>query len=128
MQPNIFFWLSGDPCPQQAQLNASNMDPCPFLRGYDYFQGSEVWYIYGCIILCSVPLLTIVAAYGVVKYMNSKRRKMKQIREENNNGKKVRVARCSRLFQKYQFGKKNRKILGVLCAQNFGGKTQPPAV
>ena len=47
-------------------------------------------YIYGCVVLCSIPLLAICAAYGVVKYMNSKRRRMKQIREENNNGKKVR--------------------------------------
>ncbi len=85
VQAKVFFWHDGDPCPQQHQLNASNMDPCPFLRGYDYFQGSEVAYIYGCIILCAVPLLVICAAYGVVKYMNSKRRKMKQIREENNN-------------------------------------------
>ena len=60
------------------------------------FQGSEVAYIYACIILCSVPLLTICAAYGVVKYMNSKRRRMKQIREENNNGKKVRT--CKKLY------------------------------
>ena len=33
------FRLEGDPCPQQVQLNASDgMDPCPFLRGHDYFQ------------------------------------------------------------------------------------------
>jgi len=59
------------------------------LKGYDYFQGSEVHYIYGCIILCSIPLLTILVAYCLVKYMNKRRRKMKIIREENNNGKKA---------------------------------------
>lgn len=48
-------------------------------------QGSEVAYIYGCIVLCAIPLLTICAAYGVIKMMNKKRRKMKQSREENNN-------------------------------------------
>ena len=48
-------------------------------------QGSEAAYIYGCIILCSIPLLLACAAYGVVKLMNSRRRKMKQIREELNN-------------------------------------------
>jgi len=52
-------------------------------------QGSEVPYIYGCIVLCAIPLLTICAAYGVVKRMNAKRRRMKQFREENNNGKKT---------------------------------------
>ena len=50
-----------------------------------FLQGSEAAYIYGCIILCSIPLLLACAAYGVVKLMNSRRRKMKQIREELNN-------------------------------------------
>ena len=54
------------------------------------FQGSEVAYIYGCIVLCAIPLLVTCAAYGVVKLMNSRRRRMKQNREEmNNNGKKA---------------------------------------
>ena len=48
-------------------------------------QGSEAAYIYGCIVLCAIPLLIACAAYGVVKLMNSRRRKMKQIREELNN-------------------------------------------
>lgn len=38
MQDNLFFWLDGDPCPQQGQLNATALEPCPFLQGYDYFQ------------------------------------------------------------------------------------------
>ncbi len=49
-------------------------------------QGSEVAYIYGCIVLCAFPLLTVVAAYAVLKYMNSKRRRMKQFREDSRNG------------------------------------------
>ena len=28
----------GDPCPQPFQLNASQLESCPFLKGYDYFQ------------------------------------------------------------------------------------------
>ena len=55
---------------------------CPLVL---HSQGSEAAYIYGCIILCSIPLLLTCAAYGVVKLMNSRRRKMKQIREELNN-------------------------------------------
>jgi dual oxidase len=85
VQDDLFFWLDGNPCPQPAQLNATLLHPCPFLKGYDYFQGSEAAYIYGCIVLCAVPLLVCCAAYGVVKLMNSKRRKMKQVREERNN-------------------------------------------
>lgn len=86
IQQNVFAWSSGDPCPQPLQLNASQLEHCPFLKGYDYFQGSEVAYIYGCIVLCFIPLLAILSGYGVIKLMNSKRRKMKLIREENNNG------------------------------------------
>ena len=38
VQDNLFFWVSGNPCPQPGQLNASTLEPCPFLKGYDYFQ------------------------------------------------------------------------------------------
>ena len=38
IQENVFFHVEGDPCPQPAQLNASNMEPCVFLGGFDYFQ------------------------------------------------------------------------------------------
>jgi len=37
VQRNVFFWSEGDPCPQPAQLNASVLEPCKFLKGYDYF-------------------------------------------------------------------------------------------
>ena len=54
------------------------------------FQGSEAAYIYGCIVLCFIPILACLMAYAVIKLMNSRRRRMKQIREENNNnGKKA---------------------------------------
>ena len=90
LQENIFEWFQGDPCPQPEQLISSKLEDCEFLQGYDYFQGSEVHYIYGCIILCAIPLLTALVAYCLVKYMNKRRRKMKIIREENNNtGKKA---------------------------------------
>jgi dual oxidase len=38
MQKNVFFWMNGDPCPQPMQLNASLMEPCKILNGYDYFE------------------------------------------------------------------------------------------
>ena len=38
IQENVFVWRDGDPCPQPAQLNATEMDPCMFLKGFDYFQ------------------------------------------------------------------------------------------
>lgn len=87
IQEHVFLWEDGDPCPQPAQLNATEMDPCMFLKGYDYFQGSEVPYIFGCIIVIFIPLALACSAYGVVKIMNSRRRKIKTKWEENNNGK-----------------------------------------
>ena len=35
IQENVFLWESGDPCPQPAQLNATEMDPCMYLKGDD---------------------------------------------------------------------------------------------
>lgn len=77
IQKNIFFWLDGDPCPQPYQLNTSLLEPCRYLQGYDYFEGSEVAYIYACIFLCFVPLVCAAAGYGVVKLQNKRRRQLK---------------------------------------------------
>ena len=77
IQENVFFHHEGDPCPQPQQLNATNMEPCMFLKGYDYFQGSEVPYIFGCIVIIFIPISLLCSAYGVVKIMNSRRRKIK---------------------------------------------------
>ncbi|XP_043195793.1 dual oxidase-like [Amphibalanus amphitrite] len=86
LQENVFFHMADDPCPQPKQLNASQMEPCRLLSGHDYFQGNEVTYIYACIFLAAVPLLTMGAAYGVVKLQNRKRRRYRMKQEENNNG------------------------------------------
>lgn len=50
VQKNLFFWLDGDPCPQPDQLNATTLEPCPFLKGYDYFQVRFYWPLIGCFI------------------------------------------------------------------------------
>lgn len=38
LQRDVFFWVHGDPCPQPMQLNASQLEPCMYLSGYDYFE------------------------------------------------------------------------------------------
>jgi len=88
IQENVFFFKDGDPCPQSEQLNATMMEPCMYLKGFDYFQGSEVPYIFGCIIICFIPIAIGCLAYFVIKIMSSRRRKIKSKWEENNNGKK----------------------------------------
>lgn len=40
IQEDVFQWKEGDPCQQPLQLNASNLEHCPYLKGYDYFQVS----------------------------------------------------------------------------------------
>ena len=88
IQENVFFHHEGDPCPQPQQLNATEMEPCMFLKGYDYFQGSEVPYIFGVIVILFIPVALLCSAYGVVKIMNSRRRKIKT-KWEADNGKGV---------------------------------------
>lgn len=81
IQRNVFLFKDGDPCPQPLQLNATELEPCSYLQGYDYFSGSELAFIYACVFLGFVPILCAFAGYGVVKLQNSKRRKLK-IRQE----------------------------------------------
>lgn len=81
IQRNVFTFQDGDPCPQPLQLNATELEPCSYLQGYDYFSGSELAFIYACVFLGFVPILCAFAGYGVVKLQNSKRRKLK-IRQE----------------------------------------------
>ena len=81
IQRNVFIFQDGDPCPQPLQLNATELEPCSYLQGYDYFSGSELAFIYACVFLGFVPILCAFAGYGVVKLQNSKRRKLK-IRQE----------------------------------------------
>ena len=38
IQKDVFIFKEGDPCPQPFQLNASQLENCPYLRGYDYFE------------------------------------------------------------------------------------------
>lgn len=38
LQNDVFFFAEGDPCPQPAQLNTSQLEPCSYLQGYDYFE------------------------------------------------------------------------------------------
>ncbi|XP_017784906.1 PREDICTED: dual oxidase isoform X2 [Nicrophorus vespilloides] len=82
IQNNVFFWKEGDPCPQPMQLNASQLEPCKVLSGYDYFEGNELVYIYACVFLGFVPILCAGAGYGVVKLQNRRRRRLKIRQEE----------------------------------------------
>lgn len=85
IQKNVFMFRDGDPCPQPLQLNATHMEPCSYLQGYDYFSGSELTFIYVCVFLGFVPILCAGAGYCVVKLQNSRRRKFKNRQEAMRN-------------------------------------------
>lgn len=38
LQKDVFRWREGDPCPQPVQLNTSLLEPCKYLKGFDYFE------------------------------------------------------------------------------------------
>ncbi|XP_049777239.1 dual oxidase [Schistocerca cancellata] len=82
IQRNVFFWTASDPCPQPVQLNASLLEPCKYLKGHDYFEGSEVPYIYACLFLGFVPILCAGCGYGVIKLQNRRRRRLRMRQEE----------------------------------------------
>lgn len=77
IQKDVFMFRENDPCPQPFQLNASALEPCNNLGNYDYFTGSEIGFTYSCVFLAFVPILGVMAAYSVVKYQSSKRRRLK---------------------------------------------------
>lgn len=77
IQKNVFLFHETDPCPQPFQLNTSLLEPCNNLGTHDYFTGSELGFTYSCVFLAFVPIFGILAAYSVVKYQSSKRRRLK---------------------------------------------------
>ncbi|XP_076302111.1 dual oxidase-like [Lasioglossum baleicum] len=90
IQRNVFTWEEGDPCPQPYQLNSTMLEPCVPLQRYDYFEGSELVYIYACVFLGFVPILCAGAGYGLVKLQNRRRRRLKILQEaiqKRNDGK-----------------------------------------
>uniref|UniRef100_A0A1B6CWK3 NAD(P)H oxidase (H2O2-forming) n=1 Tax=Clastoptera arizonana TaxID=38151 RepID=A0A1B6CWK3_9HEMI len=86
IQKEVFFYAEGDPCPQPFQLNTSQLEPCSYLKGYDYFEGSELAYIYACVFLGFVPLVCGGAGYGVIKLQNKRRRQLRMKQEELKSG------------------------------------------
>lgn len=56
IQKDVFLFKPSDPCPQPGQLNSSVLEPCLILSGWDYFHGSEVPFIFVCLILTFIPM------------------------------------------------------------------------
>ncbi|XP_053211640.1 dual oxidase-like isoform X2 [Panonychus citri] len=86
IQKDVFRFQEGDPCPQPGQLNSSQLEPCIILKGWDYFHGSELPYIFVILLLIFIPTTVALIGYGVIKLQNRRRRRLKA-RQEMAGGK-----------------------------------------
>ncbi|XP_040602121.1 dual oxidase 1 isoform X2 [Mesocricetus auratus] len=67
LQPNVFFWLAGDPCPQPSQLSTKGLPACAPLFIRDYFKGSGFGFGLTIGTLCCFPLVSLLSAWIVAR-------------------------------------------------------------
>ncbi|XP_057693163.1 dual oxidase 1 [Corythoichthys intestinalis] len=65
VQNCVFFWKSGDPCPQPTQLTASMLHPCTNATKLNYFDGSKVGFGMCIIALFLFPVVSYLVACTV---------------------------------------------------------------
>ncbi|XP_052039385.1 dual oxidase 1 [Apodemus sylvaticus] len=67
VQPSVFFWLAGDPCPQPSQLSTEGLPACAPLFIWDYFEGSGFGFGLTIGALCCFPLVSLLSAWIVAR-------------------------------------------------------------
>ncbi|NXX85670.1 DUOX2 oxidase, partial [Urocolius indicus] len=65
LQAHVFVWSNKDPCPQPQQLTAQHLANCTSLMVLDYFKGSGVGFGIIVIVLCCLPLVSLLVAWVV---------------------------------------------------------------
>ncbi|KAF1427168.1 Dual oxidase 2, partial [Spheniscus mendiculus] len=65
LQPCVFVWREGDPCPQPQQLTAQHLANCTPMTVLDYFKGSGAGFGIIIVVLCCLPLVTLFVAWIV---------------------------------------------------------------
>ncbi|XP_054572254.1 dual oxidase 1 [Eptesicus fuscus] len=80
LQPNVFFWHVGDPCPQPGQLSTEGLPACvpPVMR--DYFKGSGFGFGITIGTLCCFPLVSLLVAWIVARL---RRRNFKKLQGQD---------------------------------------------
>ncbi|XP_072881154.1 dual oxidase 2-like [Hemitrygon akajei] len=85
IQNNVFYLREGDPCIQQKQINASDMEPCVKVSTLHYFQGSGAGFGILIVALCCFPLAALLLAFAISlgrkkekKRLQNKRRSVKK--------------------------------------------------
>ncbi|XP_021263300.1 dual oxidase 2 [Numida meleagris] len=63
LQSNVFVWSEGDPCPQPQQLTAQLLANCTPMTVLDYFEGSGAGFGIIIVVLCCLPLVSLLVAW-----------------------------------------------------------------
>ncbi|XP_077620493.1 dual oxidase 2 [Crocuta crocuta] len=77
LQPNVFIWHDGAPCPQPRQLTTEGLPRCVPLTVTDYFEGSGPGFGITIVALCCLPLVSLLIS-GVVAHFRGRERKRLQ--------------------------------------------------
>ncbi|KFO29689.1 Dual oxidase 1 [Fukomys damarensis] len=80
LQPHVFFWVAGDPCPQPGQLSAAGLPACVPLVVRDYFKGSGFGFGLTIGTLCCFPLVSLLSAWVVARL---RMRNFKRLQSQN---------------------------------------------
>ncbi|XP_058150088.1 dual oxidase 2 [Dasypus novemcinctus] len=88
LQPNVFVWLAGAPCPQPRQLTTEGLPRCAPLTVLDYFEGSGPGFGITVVALCFLPLVSLLIS-GVVAHFRGRERKKLQKKDKESVKRKV---------------------------------------
>ncbi|XP_076983864.1 dual oxidase 2 isoform X2 [Tamandua tetradactyla] len=77
LQPNVFVWHAGAPCPQPGQLRTEDLPRCAPLTVSDYFEGSGPGFGLTVVALCCLPLVSLLVS-GIVAHFRGQERKKLQ--------------------------------------------------
>ncbi|ERE70902.1 dual oxidase 2-like protein [Cricetulus griseus] len=83
LQPNVFLWQEGAPCPQPQQLTTEGLPQCVPLTVIDYFEGSGAGYGIVIVVLCCLPLVSLVIAGVVAHFRDQERKKLQKKGKES---------------------------------------------
>ncbi|KAG8505332.1 Dual oxidase 2, partial [Galemys pyrenaicus] len=76
LQPNVFVWEEGAPCPQPQQLTMDGLPPCAPLTVIDYFEGSGPGFGVSIVALCCLPLVSLLISWIVARFRNQELKKL----------------------------------------------------
>ncbi|XP_072480342.1 dual oxidase 2 [Notamacropus eugenii] len=85
LQPNVFFWHDGDPCPQPQQLKDGILPSCVTMRVLDYFKGSGPGFGLTVAALFLFPLVSLFIAWVVAHFRGREFKKLQKKENQNTN-------------------------------------------